>query len=380
MSGVAPATSLCVSEHGHGSHADPALLRVPCSRAAGDFGPSHRSRDGLQSPRLLYASNLAIIDRGGAVDETSEAIFVRDAARSTTEPVVVGGPGPPRRRLPGTRSRSAAGQEPLAGTGKAAGAQPDEPALLVPRAYQEVWKGWGCGSRPAATTLSRFATATGCTKHLTKTGACRWDSPGRRGCWDSGQGLGNDCLLCHAGRVAGRTIIGLGNTSLDMQSLYEELAAADGIDPADAFTPVQRPGHERGLEFRGLPDAVPRLRAGPSLPGEVPALQEPVRGHPGLVAHRRKRTIYHLGLADSRSVRTLMPFLLIPGNSAESIKRREADFADIRAFLQSSGRSQVSFRHRSGTGQPGQGDLRRTCRRCHGGPAQATPTRTSWSS
>src|SRR5262245_45663759 len=40
-----------------------------------------------------------------------------------------------------------------------------------------------------------------------------------------GKGIINDCLLCHAGRVAGQTIIGLGNANLDLQGLFEELSA-----------------------------------------------------------------------------------------------------------------------------------------------------------
>ena len=39
--------------------------------------------------------------------------------------------------------------------------------------------------------------------------------------------LSNNCLLCHAGRIAGQTVIGLGNASLDMQSLQEDLAAGE---------------------------------------------------------------------------------------------------------------------------------------------------------
>src|SRR5262245_58799608 len=35
-----------------------------------------------------------------------------------------------------------------------------------------------------------------------------------------GKGIGNDCLLCHAGSVAGKTIIGLGNTTLDLQAMF----------------------------------------------------------------------------------------------------------------------------------------------------------------
>ena len=106
-----------------------------------------------------------------------------------------------------------------------------QPAILVACALIRRRGSDGGLPKSPPITPGRSATATGCTRLLTKTAGCRWVSPGHRGLLGLGQGLGNDCLLCHAGTVAGQTIIGLGNTSLDMQSLYEELAAADGLDP-----------------------------------------------------------------------------------------------------------------------------------------------------
>ena len=43
-----------------------------------------------------------------------------------------------------------------------------------------------------------------------------------------GKGIATDCLLCHAGRVAGQTIVGVGNAALDLQGLFDELYPADG--------------------------------------------------------------------------------------------------------------------------------------------------------
>src|SRR5437868_3750428 len=50
-----------------------------------------------------------------------------------------------------------------------------------------------------------------------------------------GKALAVDCLLCHGGSVAGHSYIGLGNASLDYQTLYEELAAADGVPKGTPF-------------------------------------------------------------------------------------------------------------------------------------------------
>ena len=35
-----------------------------------------------------------------------------------------------------------------------------------------------------------------------------------------GKGIGTDCLLCHAGRVAGQTVVGLGNSALLLGSVF----------------------------------------------------------------------------------------------------------------------------------------------------------------
>ena len=70
-----------------------------------------------------------------------------------------------------------------------------------------------------------------------------------RGMLGLGTGLGSDRLLCHGGKVAGRTIVGLGNCSLDMQSLYEELAAADGLDPVMPLTLCNARGTSEASNF-----------------------------------------------------------------------------------------------------------------------------------
>jgi mono/diheme cytochrome c family protein len=92
---------------------------------------------------------------------------------------------------------------------------------------------------------------------------------------------------------------------------------------------------------------------------------------------RRKKTIYHLGVADSRSVRTLMPFLLIPGNSAQSIKEHEPDFVDIHAFLLSLEPPRYPFAIDHSLAERGRAVFERSCARCHGtyGPSGRYPNK-----
>jgi hypothetical protein len=93
--------------------------------------------------------------------------------------------------------------------------------------------------------------------------------------------------------------------------------------------------------------------------------------------YKKKKTIYHLGLADGRSVRTMMPFLLIPGNSAEYIKRKEPDFADIRSFLLSVQPPRYPFPIDAARAARGKVVFERTCARCHGsyGPGGRYPNK-----
>jgi putative glutamine amidotransferase len=43
-----------------------------------------------------------------------------------------------------------------------------------------------------------------------------------------GTGVGADCMLCHGGSILGKSYIGLGNSTLDIQGLFEDLARASG--------------------------------------------------------------------------------------------------------------------------------------------------------
>jgi hypothetical protein len=113
------------------------------------------------------------------------------------------------------------------------------------------------------------------------------------------------------------------------------------------------------------------------LPVGYPLCETLCEDVPAWWLYRKKKTIYHLGVADSRSVRTLMPFLLIPGNSAEYIKGREGDFADIRAYLLSLKAPRYPFAIDQAVARKGEAIFRHTCARCHGtyGPDGGYPNR-----
>src|SRR5262245_12070407 len=43
-----------------------------------------------------------------------------------------------------------------------------------------------------------------------------------------GRGLAIDCMLCHGGSILGKSYVGLGNASIDLQTLFEDLGRAAG--------------------------------------------------------------------------------------------------------------------------------------------------------
>src|SRR5262249_60380667 len=91
---------------------------------------------------------------------------------------------------------------------------PPHPPLGPHKAYDNLWKQWGLSAKPAdyeKAVMERYGLH-----------PAPFDNGGRPlGLIEAkgvlGKGLVNNCLLCHAGTVAGQTIIGLGNASLDLQ-------------------------------------------------------------------------------------------------------------------------------------------------------------------
>ena len=207
------------------------------------------------------------------------------------------------------------GSNPSAARGREWVHRPLNPPFWSLRAYQEAWKRWGLANKPADYDRA-FRARYGLHPALYENDGLPMGFTRPRGLLGLGKGLGNDCLLCHAGTVAGQTIIGLGNSALDMQSLYEELAAADGLDPIMPLPLCNVRGTSEASNFAvylmQFRDAELKHR----FPVKYPLCENLCEDVPAWWHFRKKKTIYHLGVADSRSVRTLMPFLLIPGNSA----------------------------------------------------------------
>src|SRR5207244_2513786 len=96
------------------------------------------------------------------------------------------------------------------------------PAFWSAAAYETAWKAWGLKEKPVNHDAA-FRARYGLHAAPYENGGLPMGlhvAPG-----PLGKGLGSDCLLCHAGSVAGKTYLGLGNASLDFQTLFDELSA-----------------------------------------------------------------------------------------------------------------------------------------------------------
>jgi hypothetical protein len=252
--------------------------------------------------------------------------------------------------------------------------QPLNPPLWSLKAYDNAWKQWGVAEKPADyghAFRQRYGLH-----------AAPYDNRGLpMGLMESkgllGKGIINNCLLCHAGSIAGRTYIGLGNTALDLQALFEELSAADGLKLELPF----RFSYVRGtidpvspgaflMSFR---DADLNLQKPVNLPFYKDVCSDP----PAWWLIKRKKTRDWTGAIDARSTRVDLINLLSPFNSAAYIKKHESVFADILAFLHGIESPRYPFAVDGKTAERGRDIFHENCARCHGsyGPDGKYPNR-----
>jgi mono/diheme cytochrome c family protein len=243
-----------------------------------------------------------------------------------------------------------------------------------PQAYANAWKQWGLTEKPADYERA-FRERYGLHPAPYDNNGLPMGFHEARGLL--GKGLGNDCLLCHAGSIAGQTIIGLGNATLDFETLYAELFAADGLklDWPIRFSNVRGTVEASAvvgylMQFR---DADLNVRP----PVKLGFRDDVCQDVPAWWHLKRKKTRDHTGAFDVRSVRINMPFLLSPLNSADYIKKQEPVFADMLAYLRTLEAPKYPFPIDEPLAERGRGLFNQTCAKCHGtyGPGGSYPNR-----
>lgn len=237
------------------------------------------------------------------------------------------------------------------------------PAIWSQAAYDNVWKRWGLKTKPADFDR-RFRERYGLHEAPYKNSGFPMGLHAAKGPFFNG--VANDCLMCHAGRVAGQTIIGMGNSLLELQGLFDEMSASNGFMLKFGF----RFSHVRGtidpvnplaylMEFR-KPDL--NLKSPQQLKYTYRASSDP----PAWWLLKKKKTRQWPGNIDARSKRVDMVNLLTPFNSAAHIKKHEGVFADIHAFVLSVQAPKYPFAVDESLAARGRKIFDNTCSRCHG--------------
>lgn len=251
---------------------------------------------------------------------------------------------------------------------------PMNPGIWSRRAYENVWKHWDVKEKPqnyAAAFRERYGLH-----------EAPFDNKGLpMGLMESrgllGPGLINNCLLCHAGTIAGQTVIGLGNSTLDLQSMFDDLSAEDKlplkvpfpfsvargtVDPINPVTLL--------MNFR---DADLNLGGLTNRGFSTDIASDP----PAWWLLKRKKTRDWTGGIDARATRIDMVNLLNPLNTADYIKKHEPVFADIGAFLLSIEPPRYPFFIDQARAAQGKVVFEAKCAKCHGtyGPEGTYPNR-----
>jgi hypothetical protein len=243
-----------------------------------------------------------------------------------------------------------------------------QPAMSPPiwseRAFGDVWQQWGLATRPADFD-QRFRERYGLHSAPYENAGLPMGLHYAQGPF--GKGVSTDCLLCHAGVVAGQTIIGLSNSALDMQTMFEELGAQSKLP---IKSPVQL-SYVRGtvdsvnpvtflMTLRDLDLNLTRTHSQPDFSKDV------VSDPPAWWLLKRKTTRNWTGNVNVNSLRVDMVNLLTPLNSPEDIKKHETTFADIHAFVMSVEPPKYPFAIDADLAKKGLGVFTLNCEWCHG--------------
>jgi hypothetical protein len=179
--------------------------------------------------------------------------------------------------------------------------------------------------------------------------------------------LTTDCMICHGGSIFGKSYVGLGNASLDFQAFYEEMNAAF---PRRARSPFRFANVRGTSEAGGMavyllgyrePDLSLRLTR-----RDLDLQDDLCEDPPAWWLLKKKKTMYHTGGSDTRSVRSLMQFMMSPLNFPAAFPKAENDFKDIRAYLLSIEAPKYPLPINRKLADRGKEVFTDTCARCHG--------------
>ena len=183
---------------------------------------------------------------------------------------------------------------------------------------------------------------------------------------DGTSGLSLDCMVCHGGSIGGESLVGLGNTQLDLKSLLDDLTIADGKKPPfSVFTLNSTRGTNNAGQIAvvllSMRNTDLSQRRFPLLTGAwLPELDTPPWWILG-----KKQTKYYDGRTDARATRSNMQFLLGDLDLA-GFEELEETFEDIDAYLKRIEPPRYPFTIDQAAAERGLGVFESRCTRCHG--------------
>ncbi len=192
------------------------------------------------------------------------------------------------------------------------------------------------------------------------------------------KGLTTDCMICHGGSILGKSLVGLGNSALDIQAFFEDFNSAAGIGRQlpHIFSNV------RGTSEAGSMAVYLHSYRNPDLSVRFDRHRWEIKDNmcedvPAWWLLKKKKTMYYTGAADARSVRSIMQFMLTPNNSLAVFEKEEAAFRDIQAYLLSIEAPKYPFPIDAKLAATGHKLFNDNCAKCHGtyGPNWTYPSK-----
>lgn len=238
------------------------------------------------------------------------------------------------------------------------------PPVMRISGYDNAWKQWGLKQKPKDFT-QRFLKRYGLHKAPYTNG--RYPMGLREDRSLFGKGLTTDCLICHGGSICGQSYVGLGNSTFDYHLLTKELSAAGGSPAKPPFQFCQT----RGTVEAGAMTVYLLSTRSSDLTLKLPPIDLGLKDNmcedvPAWWLLKKKKTMYHTGGGNARSVRALMQFMMSPLNLPSRFEKEEKTFADIQAYLLSLEAPKYPFAVNKDLALKGEKLFNRNCAKCHG--------------
>lgn len=182
-----------------------------------------------------------------------------------------------------------------------------------------------------------------------------------------GKGVGIDCMLCHGGSILGKSTVGLGNTSLDIHALFEELAKSSRspVKLTYNFSQVRGTTEAGAFAVQLLGMRNPDLTLASKF-RDLGLHDDSCEDTPAWWLLKKKKTMYHVGATDAKSVRSIMQFMMHPLTTREEFESAEPDFRDIQAYILSLEPPKYPFPIDREKARAGETVFAEHCAKCHG--------------